>query len=131
MSNFTTIFDTPTTSIATKKQENNEKYILDFLKELLTIKGSSYFDKNYGTTFVIDLGANINPYKVEYYLKKAINKIIENHNEIKRVEIENIGFSKTKQELTIKMKFTTQNVVFAMPVFIPFSGNFTTETILE
>jgi len=114
-------------------KDNNISYhnkIENFTIELVTEKGSSLFDKNYGTTFINDLGEQINEYKVKYYIENSYEETKKKYD-IMLVEVTSVEYSRSNNSLDIDMVIAFKDVSFQTKIEMPYTGSYTTKPILE
>ena len=114
-------------------KDNNISYhnkIENFTIELVTEKGSSLFDKNYGTTFIDDLGEQINEYKVKYYIENSYEETKKKYD-IMLVEVTSVEYSRSNNSLDIDMVIAFKDVSFQTKIEMPYTGSYTTKPILE
>jgi len=101
-----------------------------FIKELLTVKGTNMFDRDYGCTFMDDISGPLNIYKVEYLLKNNYKDLYDKYG---IVSVEVIGAEKNVQtgflDVRIKIYFNDLSVTHYTQ-FIH-DGEFTDRIIIE
>lgn len=100
------------------------------IKELITELGSSLFDKEYGTTFIEDLGEQVNIYKIQYLVDNKYSYWKEKHG-IKKVSISNVQISSIDGFLNISLKIHFNDGYIETETPIGYNGLFTTKTIIE
>ena len=105
-----------------------ERKITNFMQELITVKGSSLFALDYGTTFLHDLGGNVNIYKVRYLLDQNYRETKDKYN-IK--DVETLAAYLKEGFLVLDIKIIFDKVAVSTGTTFPFSGDFTTNTIIE
>lgn len=102
----------------------------NFIHELVTDKGTSVFDKEYGTNFIPNLGTLVNKYKVDYYLQLAFESIAEKH-EVDAVTLTSTAENANDGFLELYITLTIGDMAVSAETSIEFDGNFTAETIIE
>ncbi len=101
-----------------------------FMKELTTIKGSSLFDRNYGTTFIDDISGQVNIYKVRWFLENKYNDTLEKYGIVK-VWTEDATMNTHNGFLEIRLKIHFEEFALEHYETFLYNGTYTTETIIE
>ena len=114
-------------------KDNNLNYhskLENFAIELMTQKGSSLFDKNYGTDFISDLGEQVNEYKVKYYIDNFYKETKKKYDIIS-IEVTSVEYSRVNNSLDIEMVVNFKDISFQTKIEMPYAGSYTTKPILE
>jgi hypothetical protein len=101
-----------------------------FMQELVTAKGSLLFDKQYGTTFLDDIGTQVNIYKVRYLLEKNYLPTKAKYG-ILSIETNKVFFSQKDGFLNIELALVFDGFKSNTGTAFAYNGSFTTKTIIE
>jgi hypothetical protein len=112
------------------EQRTVDALTTNFIQELVTEKGSNVFDKNYGTTFISDIGDQVNFYKVEYLVNNTLEDI-KNKYSIVNLEVSNATFNKSNGFLEIHLRIEFEDVAVEKFFNFVYGGIFTDKMILE
>ena len=104
--------------------------VANFIQELITIKGTCLFDRDYGTTFLTDLGREVNVYKIRYILANNYHSTKEKYG-ILAVETLNVHMSRDDGFLDLHLKISFPGVAIETNTATWYNGQFTTKTIIE
>lgn len=111
-----------------KKDVNS--IVSGFIQELITKRGSCLFNDAYGTTFIEDLGDQVNKYKTKYLIENNYDDTKKKYD-ILRVEVPDTSFSREDGFLNIHLNIFFSRVKVETNAKIIFSGSFTSKTIIE
>lgn len=113
-----------------KSSVNIDSVTADFIQELLTNIGTSLFDPNYGTTFLLDIGDKVNIHKVRFLLENNYKNTMSKYGIIS-IEAEEANYFDKNGFLDIKIKAIFESFVSKTTASFPYSGAYTTKTIIE
>jgi hypothetical protein len=104
--------------------------VTNFIKELITERGSCIFDRNYGTTFYEDLGQVVNIYKVRDAVQNASNQIKDKYG-IVTVDVEDANYTSHDGFMNVRIKVFFSDVAVDTYMNFMYEGNFTDKNIIE
>jgi len=117
-------------AIPTVEQRTVDTLTTNFIQELITEKGSNVFDRNYGTTFISDIGDQVNFYKVEYLVNNTLNDIKKKYS-IVNIEVSNATFNSSNGFLEIHLRIEYEDIAVEKFFNFMYNGIFTDKMILE
>ena len=117
-------------SLPTSEQATYDDLTTNFIKELITEKGSCIFDKNYGTNFYALLGNVANIYRVRDAIKKATDEIKDKYG-IVAVDTSNVHYSTSDGFMNVTLKIFYRDVALQAYMDTMFSGKYTERDIIE
>lgn len=110
--------------------EGLDAKVANFIQELITIKGTCLFDKEYGTTFLTDLGREVNVYKIRYILDRNYQATKDKYG-ILAVETLSANMRRDDGFLELSLKIIFPGVAIETNTATWYNGQFTTKTIIE
>ena len=113
-----------------KSEEDIDTLTSNFMQELVTDLGSVLFDKDYGTTFLLDIGDQVNIYKVRYLLDRNYQSTKDKYG-ILSVETSDVFFDKKDGFLNMALVLLFDGFKSQTATAIRYDGSFTTNTIIE
>jgi len=111
-----------------KEDAYYKKLVEDFIQELLTASNPP-LKPNYGTSFIDDLGENVNIYKFQYYLERHANRLAKKYN-IEEINIDNIDSSNNMLIGHLELKISGNTISHEFEINWG-DKHFTTEAIVE
>ncbi len=117
-------------ALPTAEQRTVDTITTNFIQELVTEKGSNVFDKEYGTTFISDIGEHVNFYKIEYLINNSLEDI-KNKYHIVNLEVHDSNFNTTNGFLEIHLRVEFEDVAVEKYFNFIYNGIFTDKMILE
>jgi len=112
------------------EQTTVDNVIANFIQELVTEKGSSLFDREYGSTFMYELGPQVNIYKIDYILKNSIEPLKAKYG-ITAVTVGTANFNTSDGFLDIDLKIEMDDMAVETHFNFVYGGLFTDQMIVE
>lgn len=116
--------------LPTTEKTTIDNLTTNFLQELVTKRGSCAFDKEYGSTFIEEVGDHANIYKIQYILDKSIEGLKEKYG-IDSVVVSNSIFNNSNGFLEIHMRIEYEDVAVEKHFNFMYNGIYTDKMILE
>jgi len=117
-------------SLPTTEQATYDDLAANFIKELITERGSCIFDSSYGTSFYELLGNVANIYKVRDAIKKSTEEIKDKYG-IDKVDVSNVHFSDSDGFMNATIKIFFEEVALQTYVDMMYNGTYTNKDIIE
>jgi len=117
-------------ALPTKEKRSLDALTTNFIQELVTEKGSSIFDRSYGTNFISSIGEQVNIYKIEYIIKNNLEEIKNKYNVVD-ITVKNTNFNTNDGFLEIHIGVEYKDFAVERHFNFIYQGVFTEKTILE
>ena len=117
-------------ALTTTEKRSVDALTTNFIQELVTDKGSNVFDKEYGTTFISQVGAQVNIHKIRYIIDNSLDEIKAKYS-IVSINTSNVNFNNSNGFLEIHFGVEFENVAVEKYFNFIYNGIFTEKMILE
>lgn len=117
-------------ALPTAEKRSVDALTTNFIQELITVRGSNAFDKKYGTTFITDIGEQVNIHKVKYIIDKNLDEIKQKYN-ITKLTVGDTSFNTTDGFLEIHLTIEFDGLAVEKHFDFIYNGVFTDKMILE
>ncbi len=117
-------------AIPIEERQTIDTLTTNFLQELITQKGSCSFDKQYGTTFITEIGNQVNIYKIRYLLENSVLDIKEQYG-ILSITAPKAEFNTSDGFLEIWLTIEYEDIAVEKHFNFMYDGIYTDKTILE